>query len=168
MAILSSALDRIKQQLLENQILDDVDGICSQLHLRQRKRKLTACLTVQLLLLQVLAQASLACLVHIAKVRVTPQAVCKAQHRLPLQVLISLIERFCARAVSAEAELWHGLRVVMADAMHLCVRGCLWSERCKSSPGIRSPARNRLQLRHRKVGWKAAGGERLVRNTGTD
>ncbi|HZN64458.1 MAG TPA: hypothetical protein VFB66_04100 [Tepidisphaeraceae bacterium] len=58
------------------------------------------------------------------------QAMCQARQRLPLAVLLQLVEHGCAAACSGAADtaaadtaaagkagLWHGLRVFLADGM---------------------------------------------------
>jgi hypothetical protein len=122
MASICAALDRIKQQLVQRQALEELPEICRQAGYRWRERELGPVLTVQLMLLRVLCNASLACLVQIANLEVSVQAVCKARKRLPLQVLMLWVERLCARARQEHGgQSWLGLRVVMADAMHFMV-----------------------------------------------
>jgi len=123
MASVSLAVERVKQQLQQRQIFEEIEPVCRDLGYRWRKRVLDPLVTVQLLLLQALAHCSLASLIEIAGLQVSPQAINQAFARLPLQVLIRLTQRLAERfAVPPQQQLWHGLRVVMADAMSFLVQ----------------------------------------------
>src|SRR5947207_3674388 len=86
------ALARIKAEL--GQVLPDaaIDDAARALGHRWRNRLLTPCVTVHLFLLQLLVRVALAGLRHASGLPVTAQAVCKAKQRLPLDLLLRLIE----------------------------------------------------------------------------
>lgn len=123
MASVGAAVERVKQQLQQRELLQEVEPICRELGYRWRRRVLDPLLTVQLLLLQALAHGSLVGLIQIAGLQVSPQALNQAFARLPLEVLLRLGERLVRRvALPLEPQRWHGLRIVIADAMSFLVQ----------------------------------------------
>lgn len=110
--------DRIARYVTEEQ----VEAIATKIKHKFRRRLLPPALTIQLMLLQVLSQTSLRCLRHIAGLAISAQALCDAKARIPLQLLLELVEQLCTGACDSPAEqLWHGLRVMLGDAMHILV-----------------------------------------------
>jgi hypothetical protein len=127
---IACALGRIKQEL--GQWVDEalMERVCRQAGHRWRRRVLDPLSSVQLLLLQLLAQVGLTGLRHATQAagRVSAQAICQARQALPLSVWLKLLEHSCVAACSAagvaagvgEAPgLWHGLRVFLADGMSM-------------------------------------------------
>jgi Transposase DDE domain len=122
MASMASLGVRINPQIVAYVTEAHVQQIAQELDYHFRRRVLTPVLTVHLMLLQVLAQASLRCLRHLAGLQISAQAICKAKARLPLQLLIRLLEHLSAQAVADHGQpRWHELRVVLGDAMHVKV-----------------------------------------------
>ena len=132
------ALEQIKREL--RQWIDEptMDRACRQAGHRWRRRVLLPLASVHLLLLQLLAQVALTGLRHTAAV--SAQAIGRARQRLPLAVLLKLLEHSCARACWAprggggkheehdkheepqtREGLWQGLRVFLADGMSVLV-----------------------------------------------
>jgi Transposase DDE domain len=115
MATLSGAMRHVKQhldQLLPEQL---VLQLCRDLKHRWRNRVLGPAVTVQLLLLQLLAGVAMTGLRHVSGLSVTAQAICAARMRLPLKLMMELVRRSAAsQAVEAT---WKGLRVYLADGM---------------------------------------------------
>lgn len=118
------ALEQIKREL--GQWIDEptIERACRESGHRWRRCLLLPLKTVQLLLLQLLAQVALRGLRHTASV--SAAAIGKARQRLPLSVWLKLLEHSCALACSTtkvrggqeEASgMWHGLRVLLADGM---------------------------------------------------
>lgn len=122
MASVSAAVQHVKQQLQQQGLLQEVEPICRELGYAWRKRVLDPLLTLQLLLLQALAHCSLASLVQIAGLQLTPQALQRAFARLPLELLIRLAERLADRLAPPPQQLWNGLKVVIADGMSFLVQ----------------------------------------------
>lgn len=127
---IACALTRINQEL--DQWIDrpTMEQACREAGHRWRRRVLDPLSSVHLMLLQLLAQVALSGLRHAATV--SAQAICRARQRLPLAVLLKLLEHSCASACSAAAAtrgaeegeasgLWHGLRVFLADGMSTMV-----------------------------------------------
>jgi hypothetical protein len=121
MASISAALRSIKselEQILPESIIADQARAVGH-HWRQRQ--LTPAITVHLFLLQLLAKVAMAGLRHVSGVAVTAQAFCKAKQRLPLTLLLRLIEHVAAAAwVAGSPSSWSsdtfvGHRVVMVD-----------------------------------------------------
>ena len=118
---LACALARIKQEL--DQWVDEplMERACRDAGHRWRRRVLDPLTSVHLMLLQLLAQVALTGLRHAAAA--SAQAVCRARQRLPLAVLLNLLEHSCAAACasspspSEDAGRWRGLRVFLADGM---------------------------------------------------
>lgn len=116
MASVGSALAAVKSALSEHFPESMVREACRQAGHTWRKRVLGPLASVRLLLLQLLAQVALCRLHHVSKLKVTAAAVCKARKRLPLTVLMKLVEHLGGRGVSDELPLWKNRhRVVMAD-----------------------------------------------------
>ena len=119
MASISHALGRIKSEL--EQVLPEsvIDAQARAVGHRWRNRKLGPAATIHLFLLQLLAKVALAGVRHVAGIAVSAQAICKAKQRLPLGLLLRLVEHSCeasrAQAPSSESELFHGHRVTLVD-----------------------------------------------------
>jgi hypothetical protein len=115
MVTFSASLRQVKAQL--GQLVSDREilRICRQLGYTWRDRVLNPALTVQLFLLQLLAKVAMRGLGHVAGISVSAQAICKAKQRLPLRLLMELVESSVPgeRACSA----WRGLKVFLADGM---------------------------------------------------
>jgi hypothetical protein len=116
MATIGRALQQVKAQLAAFITPSDVEDLCRQQQFAFRNRKLGGPAgSVHLLLLQLLAAVSIAGVRHPAKVRATKQAIQQARARLPLSVWRGLVQRVCPPGPAPS--LWHGLRVLAADAM---------------------------------------------------
>jgi DDE family transposase len=116
MATIGRALRQVKSQLDQFIRGPDIEHLCLQNRHDFRKRKLGGPAgTVHLMLLQLLAAVSMAGLRHVSKVGVTKQAIGKARKALPLGVWFALVGRVCPPGPALS--MWHGLRVMMADAM---------------------------------------------------
>jgi hypothetical protein len=72
-------------------------------------------MTVHLLILQLLGNVSLEGLRRVAKIKVTAQAINAARKRLPLKVLLGLVEHVGQIAGKSCVSTWKGLRVKLAD-----------------------------------------------------
>ena len=112
MATLSNSLRHVKAQLDTLLPEQEIFTLCGQLGHVWRDRVLNPALTVQIFLLQLLAQVALRGVRHVAKLQVTAQAICKAKQRLPLQLLMKLVGR---SVPSNPTSLWKGLTVYLAD-----------------------------------------------------
>jgi hypothetical protein len=107
------ALRAIKAQLDHQLPATTILETAKRLGHRWRKRLLDPAMTVHLCLLQVLAAVSLAGLRRVAKIAVTTQALCAAKMRLPLKVLMALVE-LANGSEDPASDLWlsHRLRLV--------------------------------------------------------
>jgi len=121
MASIAPALARIKQHLdgfiPHSLILETFRS----LGFTWRNRKLTPVLWVHLLLLQLLGNVAYGTLRHLAGLEISAQALCQAQRRLPLQLLLKLVECLCGPAHDA-ATHYRGHRVTLADGMSFLVQ----------------------------------------------
>src|SRR5256885_784754 len=124
------ALAHIKAEL--GRVLPDaaVDDAARAVGHRWRERLLTPRVTVHLFLLQLLAGVALAGLRHASGLAASAQAVCKAKARLPLDLLVRLVEHAATATATATADSardgggddkndagdFRGHRVVIADA----------------------------------------------------
>src|SRR5439155_13556080 len=118
MASIGWALIRIKSEL--DQWIDQklVEQSCREANYRWRKRKLDPLCSVHLLMLQLLAQVALRGLRHVARMSLSAQAICQARMRLPLKVMLSLVQQVCGNLCGGEAQsLWNGHRVLLANGM---------------------------------------------------
>lgn len=117
--IVGRALDQVKSRL--NQFITDaqVEELCRRHKHRWRKRLLHPSATIHLFLLQLLAKVSMAGVRHVAQVQVTAQAFCKAKMRLPLTLLMDLLERLTSAVVpqGKERSIWRGHAVALVDGM---------------------------------------------------
>lgn len=114
MASVGSALAAVKSALSEHLPEAMVLEACQEAGHTWRKRVLSPLASVHLLLLQLLAQVALVRLHHVSKLKVTAAAVCKARKRLPLAVLMKLVQKLGGG--SDELPLWKNRhRVLMAD-----------------------------------------------------
>jgi Transposase DDE domain len=124
MASIIAAASRIKRELDQWINPELVDESCRKAKHRWRKRQLDPRSTVHLLMLQLLAQVALRGLRHVAQVSLSAQAICKARMRLPLKVMLSLVQRICGKLQGEQAAaptLWNQLRVFLADGMSFLV-----------------------------------------------
>ena len=117
MVSIGNALRRIKDELEVVVRSNWIGEFCRQLNYCWRERRIPPATTVHLLLLQLLAQVSLAGLRHVSKVAVSAQAIGRARIRLPLEVMIRLIEHAGNGLDEGAGELWRGLRLVLVDGM---------------------------------------------------
>ena len=92
MANLSGSLRHVKAHLHQLVSDEQIFRICDELGHNWRDRVLNPALTVQLFILQLLSKVALEGLRHVAAIPVSAQAICKARMRLPLQLLIELVE----------------------------------------------------------------------------
>lgn len=116
MASFSAALTHVKQHLEQCLPEDFILKTCRDTGHRWRKRKLDPALTVQLFLLQLLAQVALRGLRRVANLSVSAQALCAAKMRLPVKLFQALIEQSVPQGASA-AEMFKGLKTFFADGM---------------------------------------------------
>jgi hypothetical protein len=100
------------QQLVPDQ---DIFRICRQVGHVWRDRLLNPAVTVQLFLLQLLSKVAMEGLRQVAGIAVTAQAICKAKQRLPLQLLMELVQ--CSVPKGLGSSVWRGLEVYLADGM---------------------------------------------------
>ena len=97
---------------------ESIEEICRELDLTWRERMLTPMLTTQLFLLQVLhGNTAITHLPHLAQMRFSPGAFCKARMRLPLALFELLLSRIasCLQHEDYGQLLWYGHRVFLAD-----------------------------------------------------
>ena len=115
MATLAESLKQIKARL--NEILPEPDILqtCRELGHAWRERVLNPAVTVQLFILQLLAKVAMSGLRHVAKIKVSKQAIGKAKNRLPLKLLMELVQRSVPEG--PPQSLWKGLMVYLADGM---------------------------------------------------
>jgi hypothetical protein len=119
MTMFTPAIARVKREyekLLPESAIAQALELCGY---RGRKRILTPAQSVYLLLLQLLHQTALSGLRHVAAIEATASAICQARARLPLQLMILLVERAAAtltQAGPATAALFCGLEVLLLDA----------------------------------------------------
>jgi hypothetical protein len=115
MASIVHALSRIKSELDQIAPAELIHEFCKQVGHRWRERILNPATTIQLMLLQLLAKVSLAGLRRVSKVAASAQAICAARKRLPLEVMIRLVE-YAGKALGQTCiDTWKGFRVVLAD-----------------------------------------------------
>ena len=127
MATISHALSGIKSQLDRHVPTGLIEDACRHAGHRWRRRTLDPATTVHLFLLQLLARVALSGLRHVAGLRVSAQAVCRAKARLPLAVLQRLVAAVCdgvcgggdgaSSSSSSSSSLWHGLRLKVVDGL---------------------------------------------------
>jgi hypothetical protein len=125
--IVGSALAQVKSQLDQVLPARQIEQACQQLGHRWRKRLLDPPVTLYLLLLQLLSNVGLSGLRHVSKLNVSAQALCRARMRLPLAVLMQLVEYSAAGTITGEgkgecsaagqgaASRWRGHAVALAD-----------------------------------------------------
>lgn len=113
-ASISSALGAIKAQLDQQLPTTTIVDLARQLGHRWRQRLLDPATTVHLFLLQLLAAVSLAGLRRVAKVSVSAQALCAAKMRLPLKLLMELVE-WASGSEDRTSDLWLGHRLRLVD-----------------------------------------------------
>lgn len=119
MASIGVALDSIKRELASHLSQNTVLEAFRDHKVRWRKRKLNPLLNVQLLLLQLLTQVALGALRHLSGIDISPQAICQARQRIPLQLMLGLVESFCKNCIrnfKPDSDFF-GHRVVLADGM---------------------------------------------------
>jgi hypothetical protein len=117
---MASILPRLHRVNVQLQLLLPAQQIlraCRQAGYRFRKRALNPAMTVHILILQLLAHTSLRGVRAVAGLKVTRQAINQARKRLPLCVMLKLVERICRNACSGLSGQgdWHGHRVVLFD-----------------------------------------------------
>ena len=120
MAIVASALSRIKQDLDPFLPESAIVAACRQAGHRWRERKLGPVRTVHLFVVQVLClNTAMTHLRHLSQSAVKASAYCKARMRLPLKVLEALLEQSAAAmrkgCVPAAGAGWCGLRPYLVD-----------------------------------------------------
>lgn len=93
MATLSIASRQVKEQLDQCLPREFICETCAEVGHRWRKRILDPAQTIQLLLLQLLANVALRGLRRVADVSISAQAICAARMRLPVKLFVKLIER---------------------------------------------------------------------------
>jgi hypothetical protein len=122
MASIALALDAIKRQLTQAVSENTILEAFRDQKVRWRKRKLNPVLTIQLLILQLLAQVAFSGLRHVSGIDVSPQAICQARQRIPLQLMLGLVESFCKKCIKDFKPVsdFFGHRVVLADGMAFC------------------------------------------------
>jgi hypothetical protein len=120
MASIAAPLAHIKQHLTQVLPASLILQILASLNVVWRKRKLDPVLTVHLLLLQLLGDVAFASLRHVAGVAVSAQALCKAQQKLPLELLLRLVETLSPHAAPC-GRSYRRHRVVLADGMSFLV-----------------------------------------------
>ena len=118
-SIVGCALSQVKSRL--NHFISDaqVEELCRQRQHRWRNRVLNPLTTIHLFLLQLLAGVSMAGVRHVAGMAVTAQALCKAKKRLPLTLLMDLLERLTQQLTpqGQDGSCWHGHAVALVDGM---------------------------------------------------
>src|SRR5580704_15251176 len=103
MATFSAALVHVKEHVEQCLPQDFISRICSDIGHRWRKRKLHPTLTVQLFLLQLLANVALRGLRRAASISVSAQAICAAKMRLPVELFRQLVERSVPKGLAVAA-----------------------------------------------------------------
>lgn len=90
---------------------------CREAGYRFRERVLNPALTVHLLILQLLACTSLRGVRAVAGLGITKQALGQARKRLPLQIMLQLVQRLCGQGARHDpgGSRWHGHRLVLLD-----------------------------------------------------
>jgi hypothetical protein len=118
MATLTSALERVKQELDQYLPVTVIAQACVAAGHRWRRRKFDPVFTIQLFVLQVLHfNTAITHLRHLAQRPINAAAYCKARMRLPLAVLQQLLEHSAAAIAGATGpRLWCGLRTYLVDA----------------------------------------------------
>lgn len=115
MATVSSSLRQVKAHLGQLIGDDEIHQICRRLNHVWRDRKLNPALSVQLLLLQLLARVALRGLHRVANLKISPQAIGKARQLLPLKLMYELVTRHAGNG--APITLFKDLKLFMADGM---------------------------------------------------
>jgi hypothetical protein len=115
MVTFSAARAQVKEQVKQCLPEEQINQACAQVGYRWRKRKLGPALTVQLVLLQLLAGVSLAGLRRVGDIAVSAQALCAAKMRLSVQLFTRLIESCVPPALPAT--MYKQLKVYIADGM---------------------------------------------------
>ena len=118
MATLSSAMERVKQELDQYLPATVIERACREAGHRWRRRQFDPVFTLQLFVLQVLHfNTAITHLRHLARQPINAAAYCKARMRLPLAVLQQLLEHSALAIVGTEGQrLWCGLRTYLVDA----------------------------------------------------
>lgn len=119
MASVSSALERIKDEL--HAFLPDaaIERVCEQMGHHWRQRMLGPVQTVHLFIVQVLNfNTAMTGLRHLSKTALNAPSYCKARMRLPLKVLQALLVESAAamqKQCRSPQQLWCGLRAYLVD-----------------------------------------------------
>jgi len=116
MATFSAPLIHVKEHLEQCLPQESIFKICSDIGHRWRKRKLDPALTVQLCLLQLLANVALRGLRRVACVSASAQGICAAKMRLPIKLFTRLIEHSLPVGTSA-ARMYKGLAIYIVDGV---------------------------------------------------
>jgi hypothetical protein len=122
-SIVGRAAARVKSQLTHFLPTHQVEDRARALGHAWRRRVLGPAETVHLFLLQLLAGVAMSALRHAGGLAASAQAICAAKARLPLALLMDLVEWSATAATAADdgaardavAGLWRGLRVLAAD-----------------------------------------------------
>jgi hypothetical protein len=115
MVTVSASLSQVKGQLLQVANDQEIFDLCRRAGYVWRNRVLNPAVTIQLLILQLLSRVALQGLRQVAGISVSAQAICKARQRLPLRVLMELVERSVPRKWASST--WKGLVVYLADGV---------------------------------------------------
>ena len=118
MASIASSLRQVNRELELLLPAEDILRACRDAGYRFRVRLLDPALTVHFLILQLLAQSSLRGLRRIVHLKISKQAIAQARVRLPLALMLKLVETLCQRAAGlaeAAGADWRGHRLVMVD-----------------------------------------------------
>jgi putative transposase len=116
MATVSAALAHVKEHLERCLPQEFICKICSDIGYQWRERKLDPFLTIQLFLLQLLANVALRGLRRAASVSASAQAICAAKMRLPVELFRQLVEQSVPKGL-AVAATYKGLKTYIADGL---------------------------------------------------
>lgn len=117
---MASILPRLRQVNVQLELLLPAEMIvqaCRDAGWRFRKRVLDPVRTIHIMVLQLLAHTSLRGVRIVAGLKVSKQAIAQARKRLPLNVMLQLVQSLCDRATACLGGQsdWHGHRLVMLD-----------------------------------------------------
>lgn len=117
MASIVSRLRQINRDLESLLPAREILQACRDAGYHFRDRVLSPALTVHVLILQLLAHSSLRGVRVIANLPITKQAIAKARGRLPLSVMLTLVQTLNDRMMGAgpQAGAWRKHRLVMVD-----------------------------------------------------
>ena len=115
MATFSAALRQVKEHLEQSLPQEFICQSCAEIGYRWRKRFLDPALTVQLLVLQLLANVALRGLRRTANISVTAQAICAARMRLPVKLFTRLVE--CTVPENLAGAVYRQFKTYIVDGM---------------------------------------------------